>query len=282
MTNTANQAQRDAWNGDSGRRWVADPDTRDAVMVGIATALADAANLQRGEHVIDIGCGCGATTLDAARVVGPDGTALGVDISEPMLAVAETRLAASGLGNVAFRQADAQTDPLPKEAHDAAISRFGTMFFDDPVAAFTNIARSLRPRGRVCIVTWQPLGANEWLAVPGATLLRYGTLPEPGDNAPGMFAQSDPTRVAEVLSSAGFEDIHVDSTDTTMRLGVNADEATAYLTDLGLARAVLETIDPADRAQAIADVTAVLADFNGPNGVELRAGIWITTALRPT
>lgn len=279
MTSPANQTQRDAWNGDSGQRWVADSDSRDLAMADIATVLAHAADLRPGEHVVDIGCGCGATTLDAARAVTETGTVLGIDISEPMLTVARTRLAASGLTNVTLRQADAQTDPLPERADDAAISRFGTMFFDDPGAAFTNVARSLRPGGRLCITTWQPLGANDWLAVPGAALLRYGTLPEPG-TAPGMFAQSDPALIGAVLTAAGFADIDATPVTVTMHLGADAVEATAYLTDTGIARTVLETIEPEHRDRAIEDVTAVLATYAGPTGVELGAGIWITTARR--
>lgn len=279
MTDATNQTQRDAWNGDSGQRWIADPDGRDRAMVHVAAALADAARLRGGERVLDIGCGCGAVTLDAARAVAVQGTVLGVDISGPMLSVARARLATSGLANVTFQTADAQTDPLAPDAHDAVISRFGTMFFDDPVAAFTNIAHSLRPGGRLVIATWQPLGANDWLAVPGAALLRYGTLPEPG-TAPGMFAQSDPDVITTVLTAAGFDAIDVAAVTVSMHLGADADAATRYLTDTGIARAVLDTIAPDDRDRAISDVTAVLADHAGPAGIALGAGIWITTATQ--
>ncbi len=279
MTDAANQTQRDAWNGDSGQRWIADPDSRDRAMADVAAALTSAARVRPGERVLDIGCGCGTTTLDAARAVAAHGTVLGVDISEPMLSVARARLAKSGLTNVTFRAADAQTDPLGRAAHDAVISRFGTMFFDDPIAAFTNIARSLRPAGRLVIATWQPLGANDWLAVPGGALLRYGSLPEPG-TAPGMFAQSEPEVITAVLAAAGFDDIDVAAVTVSMRLGADATAATGYLTDTGIARAVLDTIAPDDRDRAIDDVTAVLADHATPAGVVLGAGIWITTATR--
>lgn len=282
MTNTADETQRDAWNGESGLRWAADPDKRDAAMVDVAAALADAAGLRPGEDVLDIGCGCAATSLDAARAVGPGGTVLGIDISEPMLAVARRRLTASALDNITFGAADAQTDPLPEQAHDVVISRFGTMFFDHPTTAFANLARCLRTSGRLCIATWQPLEANDWLAIPGAALLRYGTLPDTGGNAPGMFAQSDTAVISTVLTTAGFDDITVTPVTVTMRLGANAEEATGYLTDTGIARTILDTIPPDRREEAVESVTAVLADHEGPTGVVLGAGIWITTATTRT
>lgn len=273
-----NHTQRSAWNGDSGYRWIADPDQRDHVLADTAAALALAGRVQPGEHVLDIGCGCGATTLAAARAAGPEGTVLGLDISEPMLSVAQTRLAATPLNNVTLRLADVQTDELPAAIHNIAISRFGTMFFDDPIAAFTNIAASLRAGGRLCIATWQPLSANPWLAIPGAELLRYGTLPDTTGTAPGMFAQSDPAVIHATLTAAGFTDIDVAPIDVTMHLGGNPTDASAYLTDTGIARTVLETIAPHERDGAIAAVISLLGQYVGPNGVSLGAGIWLTSA----
>jgi len=132
----------------------------------------------------------------------------------------------------------------------------------------------------LCIATWQPLGANDWLAVPGAALLRYGTLPDNGGDAPGMFAQSDPVVISAVLTAAGFDHIIVTPVAVTMRFGADAEAATGYLTDTGIARTVLDTIPPDRREEAVESVTAVLTHHEGPAGVELGAGIWITTATR--
>jgi ubiquinone/menaquinone biosynthesis C-methylase UbiE len=271
----ANEAQRDAWNGDSGHRWVADADRRDRVLAPVAGELLTAAQLAPGEDVIDIGCGCGATTLAAARAVQP-GTVTGVDLSTPMLDVARQRARADE--NVTFVQADAQTDDLARNTFDVAISRFGTMFFDDPVAAFTNIAVAIRPGGRLCLATWQPLAANEWLLVPGAALLRYGSLPDTSGTGPGMFAQSDPAAVTAVLERAGWRDVAVEPVTVRLRLGGDAEDATDYLADIGLARAVLDTLDEHDRDRAVADVTRALAAHATDDGVLLDAGMHIITA----
>lgn len=279
MTRIANTDQYDAWNGDSGRRWVTDPDRRDRVIAAVADALLDAAGLRAGERVLDIGCGCGATTLAAAKAVGPDGEVVGVDLSEPMLAVARARAEDALLTNVAFLHADAQVHRLDEAGFDVAVSRFGTMFFADPSAAFANIARAVRPGGRLCMATWQPLFANDWLTVPGAVLLSFGSMPDAADG-PGMFAQSDPTVIASVMTGAGFDAVDVMARTVALTLGADPSEAAQHLADTGPGRAVLETVPAADRPAALDAVRAVLADHATPAGVQLDGAIWITTARR--
>ena len=273
---TPNQQQREAWNGDSGQRWVADADRRDQVLAPVAEVLLAAARLHPGESVLDIGCGCGATTLAAAEEVDP-GRAVGLDLSAPMLDLARQR---AGRLPVEFVQGDAQIDAIEIEAFDIAISRFGTMFFDDPVAAFSNIRYGVRGKGTLCIATWQPLAANDWLTVPGAALLRYGTLPDTASAAggPGMFAQSDPDTITTVLTAAGWHAIEIDPFTVTLRLGADAAEATDYLADTGIARAVLETVDPLQHGAAIAAVRDELARHEGDDGVRLSAGVHIIRA----
>lgn len=266
MTEVANTEQFDAWNGDSGRRWVAD-------------ILFEIAGLDAGERVLDIGCGCGATTLTAARAVAPDGEVVGVDLSEPMLAVARRRVEDAQLANVAFLHADAQVHRLGESTFDVAVSRFGTMFFADPAAAFANTARALRPGGRLCIATWQPLAANEWLVVPGAVLLSIGTMPDVAAG-PGMFAQSHPAVISSTLTSAGFDGIEILARTVPLNLGADPREAAEHLADTGPGRAVLETVPVADRPAALDAVRAVLADHATPAGVHLDGAIWITTARR--
>jgi ubiquinone/menaquinone biosynthesis C-methylase UbiE len=153
MSNIANTEQYDAWNGDIGQRWVANPDRRDRMLAPVASILIAAADLTPGEAVLDIGCGCGTTTLAAARAVGPAGTVAGIDISDLMLDVARQRADAAGITNMTLLQADAQVHDFDADSIDVAISRFGTMFFADPDAAFANIATALRPGARLCIAT---------------------------------------------------------------------------------------------------------------------------------
>lgn len=281
MTATANPAAFETWNGDNGRRWVAAADQRDRVLAPAADALLGAARLSIGDQVLDIGCGCGVTTLLAAGAIGATGSAIGIDISVPMLDLAGQRGLASGFANVEFVNADAQTHAFAPASVDQVISRFGTMFFSDPDAAFTNIATALRPGGRLCLATWQPLVANEWLIAPGAVLLNHTDLPADAPDEPGMFAQSEPDRVTATLHAAGFTDIDLAATEVTFTLGQSIDEAVDYLTDSGPGRALLETIPegPA-RDAAITDVRDMLVAHQDASGVRLGGAIWIITASR--
>ncbi|MGH3397719.1 MAG: class I SAM-dependent methyltransferase [Streptosporangiaceae bacterium] len=279
MTGTANASQFADWNGDSGRRWAENSDRRDAVLAPVADALLTAASISPGNAVIDIGCGCGATTLAAAQAAGPAGTVLGIDLSGPMLSVARRRAREQATANVRFEQADAQTHALPAAAFDAAISRFGTMFFTDPEAALANVAGALRPGARLCLATWQPLAANDWLTVPGAVLLRYAAPPETTDG-PGMFAQSDPVALTATLTNAGFDAVRATPVTVTMTLGADAAEAAQYLAASGPGRAVLDTIAANVRPAALDELRTALAEHAGPGGVRLDAAVWVTTATR--
>jgi SAM-dependent methyltransferase len=178
-------------------------------------------------------------------------------------------------------QADAQTHPLTGDGYDVAISRFGTMFFADPAAAFANIGQALRPGGRLCIATWQPLIDNDWLTIPGAALLRYGTLPDANGGGPGMFAQSEPAVIRTTLERAGYRDIDVEKLDVTLRLGEDGRDATDYLAEMGIGRAILATIPEAERPAALDAVTAVLQEHVSDDGVRLQGGILVTAAARP-
>jgi SAM-dependent methyltransferase len=247
----------------------------------VADALFAAANLRPGEKVLDLGCGGGATTLAAAAAVGPDGVVCGVDVTEEMLAVARSRIEAARVENVSLVHGDAQTHQFAPPPFDVALSRFGTMFFDDPVAAFSNIAHGLRPGGRLCLATWRPLETNEWLVIPGAALLHWITLPDFSEGGPGMFAQSDPDLLTTTLQQAGYTNIRVDPITVTLRLGADALEATERLVDTGVGRAALDAVPEAQRPAATAAVQAALAQHADSDGVRLRAAILITTAVAP-
>lgn len=276
MAQVANAEQYEWWNGEAGHRWARDAERRDQLTAPVADALFATARIRGGETVLDVGCGCGATTLRAGRDAGPRGSALGIDLSEPMLAVARHRAREQGVANVTFTSADAQVDALPA-AHDIAISRFGTMFFSDPAAAFANVAGSMREGSRLCLATWQPLAANDWLTIPGEALLRYATAPEP-TTGPGMFSQSDPSALAATLTAVGYERIRSDPVTVDLIFGADAAEAAGNLAASGPSRALLETVAVSDRPAAMDALTSTLAAHQGPDGVRLAAAIWITTA----
>ena len=269
----ANAAQRAQWNGEGGQHWVDTADERDRILQPVADALLAAAALQPGEDVLDVGCGCGVTTLAAVELVAP-GTVTGADISSVMLAVARER--AAGRMGVTFLEADVQTDPF-EPRFDVVLSRFGTMFFDDPGAAFTNLHAAARPDGRLCLATWQALAANDWLRIPGAVLLERGSGPDFVDVGPGMFAQSDPDEVRAVLSAAGWRQVDVAPVPVELVLGADAAAAAAYLAQTGMVRRVVETIPVDEQPAAIAAMTEVLAGYDR-DGVRMSGGINIVTA----
>ena len=155
-----NAAQFENWNGDNGLRWVASADERDRILAPVADALFAAVALTRGSRILDVGCGCGVTSFRAAELVGAGGSVTGIDISEPMLGVARSRAAVGGVHTATFLNADAQTYAFVPDSIDVVIGRFGTMFFADPVAAFTNIGGAIAPGGRLALATWQPLIAT--------------------------------------------------------------------------------------------------------------------------
>ena len=282
MTSPANPSAFENWNGEQGLRWVASADQRDQILAPAADALLATAHPALGSRVLDIGCGCGVTTLLAASSIGPDGWVTGVDISAPMLEEARGRARARGVTNAEFVHADAQIHAFEAESVDLVMSRFGTMFFADPGAAFANIAAAVRPGGRLCLATWQPLVANEWLLVPATALLRHTDLPAAmAPTEPGMFAQSDPEVVTAVLDAAGFADVQLAATEVTFALGSTVDEAVDYLAETGPGRLLLAAIpEGSAREAALADVRESLVAYQSDAGVRLGGGIWIITATR--
>ncbi len=278
-----NAEQRTYWNEQAGPVWVALQERMDA-QIGAHGALALAALAPKpGERILDVGCGCGDTALALARAVGPTGRVLGLDLSAPMLARARERALAAGLANVAFEQADAQAIALPAASQDALFSRFGVMFFADPSAAFANLARALRPGGRLAFACWQPPAANLWVSVPLAALASVVPLPAPPPpGAPGPFAFADADRVRGILGEAGFADVRVQGEQLPMAFG-GVDEAAAFLTELGPAsRAVREAGggEPL-RLKAQAAIRDAIAPHARGGRVELPSAIWVVTARRP-
>jgi hypothetical protein len=179
---------------------------------------------------------------------------------------------------VGLEQADAQTHRLPDSSFDIAISRFSTMFFADAGAAFANLAPALRPGDRLYIATWQPLELNDWLAIPGAALLNYGSLPE--TTGPGMFLPVRPAVLTATISGAGSTTVDVTPIAVDLGLGADPADATDYLADTGIGRAVLDTVPEPDEPAALDAVPTTLTEHQTPRGVELGAAILITTATR--
>ncbi|MGY1832485.1 class I SAM-dependent methyltransferase [Geodermatophilus sp. SYSU D01180] len=271
----ANAAQLQAWDGAQGAYWAAQADRFDRSVARYDAAFLAAADLRPGDRVLDVGCGTGRTTREAARRTG---SALGVDLSSAMLDVARRRAADEGLTGVRFEQADAQVAAFPPAAFDVAISRTGAMFFADPVAALANVGRALVPGGRLVLLVWQAAEANEWITEITGALATGRTLPAPPPGAPGPFSLADPARVHEVLTASGHRQVEVEGLAEPEWWGADADEALTFV--LGLAGWLLDGRDAAARDRAVADLRRRLEAHAGPDGVELGSAAWLVTARR--
>ena len=275
-----NAAQIAYWNDRAAQTWTVFQERLDRAFAGLtARALAKAA-VQPGERVLDIGCGCGDTTLALARAAGPGGRVLGVDVSGPMAARARERIAAAGLGQATVVVDDAAAHPFRPDA-DLLFSRFGVMFFDEPAAAFANLRRAMRPGGRLAFCCWRPLADNPWFSVPLAAA-RPLLPPEPPSDplVPGPFAFADPGRVRAVLEEAGWTDVAVEPGDTPIQMAApgKLDDAVTMAMGVGaLARAAMEAPD-ALRTKLEEVVRAALAPLDGPEGFRLPGAVWLVTA----
>jgi SAM-dependent methyltransferase len=229
------------------------------------------------ERVIDIGCGCGATSLELARRVGPGGRVLGADISAPMLEVARRRANAEGLTQAGFVEADAQTYQFTPA--DAAFSRFGVMFFADPLGAFSNIRKALSKDRRLAFVCWREFPENVWAARPlAAALDLLPPQPSVDPHAPGPFAFADSARLVSILRDAGFRDPCAEKLDTVMNMGATVEDAAKAALSVGpLARAAGE-VDDATKAKILERVSPVLSEFKTPAGITPPAACWLVGA----
>jgi len=280
----ANTEQAEHWNtGEGVAHWIDNQARYDRMHAPFTALILGAAALQPGQQVLDVGCGCGGTTLAAARLVAP-GQATGLDLSGPMLARARADAEAAGLANAVFEQGDAQVQPLEPASFHAVISRFGVMFFADPAAAFANIRSATRPGGRLVFVCWQPMAANEWLLVPGAALAEHVGRPEasPGDG-PGMFAFADPDRLRPILAMAGWRDIEITSERVSILVGGggSVDDAVEFLRTASMGRTMLARADAATAERAITSVRAALMPYSDADGVHLSAAVWLVRAAAP-
>lgn len=278
-----NKGQADYWNSSATAPWVTLQKRLDTLMAPLAEALIAVARPARGENVLDIGCGCGATVLDLARCVDVTGHVIGIDISTPMLGRAQERLLSEGISQVTLTLADAATEPFPPGTIDLAFSRLGIMFFDDPVLAFANIRRALKPSGRIVFLCCRAAPENRYItmAIQAARpLLPIGAVPIPLPALPGMFSLADATRVESILKLAGFRDIALLPFDQPMFLAGPgcADEAAAFSVQFGPLTRVLDDAEPAMRKAILETVAASYRTIEGPEGIILDGAFWIVTA----
>jgi ubiquinone/menaquinone biosynthesis C-methylase UbiE len=267
------------WNGKGGHIWVERQEHTDITLTPVTDALLAFAAPCTGERVVDIGCGCGAPTLEFARAVGADGRVVGMDISGPMLAEGERRTRAAGLANIDWRQADPATATL--DEYDLITSAFGMMFFGDRVAAFANMRRGAAPNARMALVSWRTLAENPWMEVPMKAVAQH--LPPRSKavpNAAGMFALADPNHVTDVLTASGWAPPRFEKLD--MDLDIAADrgleEAVVQSTQIGAVNSWLRNQPEEIVSAAVASLREALAPYAEGQSVRLPGAMWLISS----
>jgi SAM-dependent methyltransferase len=276
---TAPNAQMTAaWNGADGDSYARDWQYYDGAVASYHRALLERAGIVAGENVLDFGCGTGQVARDASTAGAAD--VLGIDISQQL--VDKSRELAAGLPTARFEHGDVQTAALPSQHFDVALSRFGAMFFDDPVAAFGNIATALRPNGRLVLVAWTGVDDNEWQREIRGALDVGRDLPAPAAGAPGPFGLANADQNTTVLDKAGYADIAHDHLQLPYRCGTDTAEAFGFFQRTGMFRGLTETLSEDDSQRALAALEATMRAHETPNGVIFESGAWLITAHRAT
>lgn len=282
QSDAANADQVAYWNGRAGERWASQQAVQDTIFIPVTQLLIEHARPQPGERVIDVGCGCGDTSIAFGKRVGASGHVLGVDISEQMLARAR-EVAPANLP-VEFALADATTYPFKAGAADLLVSRFGVMFFAEPARSFANLRKGLRRGSRLTFICWRGPKENPWLMVPLQAVYRHvPRLPPVGPEDPGPFAFASSERVEHILREAGFADIHIAPHDLSLDIaaGGGFESAVETAVIIGPANRALEEAAPDAKAAAIEAVRHDLKPFARGDSVRLGGAIWIVSATVP-
>ena len=280
---TDNSEQIAEWNGALGQRWVAMQPEIDRIVVPFGDSALKIAAPQPGERVIDIGCGCGDTSLDIARIVGKAGAVLGIDVSTPMLEVARSRAALADCPHLVFREGDASEAELPANT-DLLFSRFGVMFFSQPTQALSHLRGSLRAGGRCVFVCWRAPRDNAWAMVPlSAARAAMGVTPAPADpNAPGPFAFADEQRLRAILSGAGFDAVDVQRFDAALSLGATPRSAAEAAVQIGAVSRFVREVGVEHLPIIVEAVERALGPLAAPDGhVSLNGSTWIVSVTNP-
>jgi SAM-dependent methyltransferase len=269
------------WSGEMGDRWLKYLDRFEGMIAPVGRALMTHAGFRAGERVVDIGCGAGETSLDIARQVGAGGAVLGIDISPLLVAAAERRARAAGLGNVQFKSADSAAVPRDAPPFDRLFSRFGVMFFPDAPAAFAHLHEFVRAGGRADFGVWAPARENAWVAQMMGVVGDIVALPKPVPRAPGPFALDDPDYVRELLERAGFSSVRIETWRGDQPVGgpgATPEDAVSFVLDAMSFGKLLDEAGPDASKQVRARLAALFARHHGPAGVSMSGTAYFVTA----
>ena len=263
------------WNGPGGKMWLGAYDRIQRGIAGFSQIALDAANARAGERVLDVGCGTGGTTAELARAVGASGHVLGVDISETLIGAAR----AQGLPNATFEVGDAASWRFGSGALDLVFSRFGVMFFGDPVAAFKNVRRAMKPAGRLVFICWRTPSENPWAAVPMRAAQPFlPPIERPGPEDPGQYSFGDRDRVGRILTEAGFANLSIEPVDQMLNQGKDVPDVLERIGDFGPLARAFKDVAPEQVAKAKAAIGEALKPHATPDGVKLAGACWLVRA----
>lgn len=277
MTRIANREMAKHWDGEEGDDWTDNAERYDATDRYLWEQFVAKVTVGESERVLDIGCGTGRSTREVARAAR-SGRVLGIDLSSRMLEYARRRSDDEGLTNVEYVHGDAQVHPLPAASFDLGISIFGAMFFEDPVAAFSNIRRALQPNGRLALLAWQRFEQNDWIRKLFEALAAGRQLPTPTPGTPGPFGLADEVSVHRILDEAGFVDVDVTALDAPVWLGQTVEHAWQFVSGMGIVRGLTQGLDEEAKGHALGRARDLIAAHDSPEGVLLGAAEWLITA----
>lgn len=277
------EAQREFWRGNVGKQWAENHVHLNQMLQPMGEAMLERVAPCPGERVLDIGCGVSTVSFRAAAQVGNDGCVLGIDISPHMIDVARATLAERGLANLSFALSDAATCPFEPE-WDLVMSRYGVMFFGDPVAAFRNIRQALTPTGRLGFVCWRAIADNQWVSVPLAAAADVTELPAPPpSDAPGPYSLANADRIHTILSGAGFRHVEITAIDRDVSINFGSAEtlhrAAAFFVEFGPLRRILSNASEEARTRVKHRLPETLSAFETNGTIVMGSASWIVTAV---
>ena len=278
-----NKNQRDFWSGKGGDIWVERQNVMDTMLSPLGEAALNKLNFNEGENVLDIGCGCGHTTLNIAKRIEPLGNVTGLDISEPMLERAKESAVEMSITNTTFKCVDVQTEDLGDQIYSAAFSRFGVMFFEDSIAAFKNINRSLISGGCLSFVCWQSPAVNPWQSLFIQEIKKFLELPSPPPRSPGPFAFMESEYVFSILEESKFQDINIEGHEAEVNMFSGRSLSDSVKDYISINPVVTEMLRDSSEDQTTEIVNSAIEAFSpyySEKGLIFPSATWLVTAKK--
>jgi ubiquinone/menaquinone biosynthesis C-methylase UbiE len=278
-----NKNQRDFWSGKGGDIWVERQNAMDTMLSPLGEAALNKLNLNEGENVLDIGCGCGHTTLNIAKRISPDGQVTGLDISEPMLKRAKESANEMSISNASFNCVDVQTDDIGEEVYSAAFSRFGVMFFEDPIAAFHNINKSLITGASLSFVCWQSPALNPWQSLFIEAVKKYVDLPSPPPRSPSPFAFMESEYVSSILEESNFQNIMIEGHEAEVNMFSGrslSDSVKDYISINPVVSGMLKDSTEQEKTEIINSAIEAFSPYYSAKGLMFPSATWLVTTTK--